>query len=686
MFLTLFVIAHIAACLGYAAFAGLLALRSARSWLSSALILAAASTAIWAALVVLAQWSLVPEWIASIAAPLRDGAWYAVVLAVLYLTGYDHTLWRRLVVATAFITALYAVLVATDLSLGTLAGVRLDSRAAGIGMVIIGFVLVENMLRNVSKDQFWAVKFFAFGLLGILIFQFLARLPEFLIGTPPDDVVAALPLIFLLVLPLFVVTAVRSPTLNLRVHSSRKVVFHTAALVVVGVLLQGTALAAYYVRTNGGDAATVLSIVLGFSCAIAIAVAAASTALRSRLRIFINENFFSYKYDYRLEWTKFIRALSAMDAEEIPLRVLRTLAEILDSPGGALWVLRDRSHQFMPVANWSFHTELAPLTPDDPGLAAFDDENCAFVELLSPQGGEASALWHERFPAAWLLVPLRYRTVLVGVALINKPRAERDLDWEDHNLIGLVSLQLAAYLVQEETAQALADTRQLTEFTKRFAFILHDTKKTIGKRSLLVRNAEQFGHQEEFRKDMIVTLRHSVEKLQELLSQLKGDRPATRDKAVVRQSVDIAPLASAVVQEKRKLGLNIVMNEVSSPAFVEIADQKAFVAVLDHVITNAVEANPKEAPVKVRVGAMGSFVRVAVEDTGPGMTPRFIAEELFRPLRTTKRKGFGIGAYQAREMMRDLGGDIEVRSKLGEGTTMTLLLPSMIMQKEVARA
>src|SRR6266550_3678285 len=115
MILTLFGIAHIAACLGYAAFGGLLAFRSARSWLSSALILAAASTAIWAALVVLAQGALVPQWTISVTAPLRDGAWYAVVLAVLYLTGYDHTLWRRLAAATVLITALYAVLASTDL-------------------------------------------------------------------------------------------------------------------------------------------------------------------------------------------------------------------------------------------------------------------------------------------------------------------------------------------------------------------------------------------------------------------------------------------------------------------------------------------------------------------------------------------------------------------------------------------
>jgi signal transduction histidine kinase len=53
----------------------------------------------------------------------------------------------------------------------------------------------------------------------------------------------------------------------------------------------------------------------------------------------------------------------------------------------------------------------------------------------------------------------------------------------------------------------------------------------------------------------------------------------------------------------------------------------------------------------------------------------FINEELFRPMRTTKTGGFGIGAYQARELMRDLGGDILVTSKIGEGTIVTLSLP-----------
>ena len=685
MFLTASVYAHAAAFLAYAAFAILLAFRGTRSWLNGLLILAAGLTAAWALAVVLFYWSILPAWPSELAAPLRDGAWFAVVLAILYSAGQGQVVWRRLAILAAVTVAIHALFSATNLYAGTILGISLDARATGIASAIVGLILVENMMRNLSRDQFWAAKLLGIGLFGVLVFQFLVRLPEFLNAAPVDRLIIARPLVFLMVLPLFVVTAVRSPTLQLRIHSSRKIVFHTAALITIGILLQGTAIAAYYVRVFGGDNATVLSIVLGFGGAVAVAVAIASAGIRSRLRIFINENFFSYKYDYRLEWNKFIRALSAWEEGDIPLRVLRTLAELLDSPGGALWVMRESWHQFMPVAHWSFRTELAPLAPNDVGLKAFEDPDCAYLELASTTSDGSAEHWHRRFPAAWLAVPLRYRGALIGVALVNKPRAERNLDWEDKNLIGLVALQLAAYLVQEETAQALADARQLEEFNKRFAFILHDTKNTIGQLSLLVRNAEQYGHNAEFRADMVVTLRNSVEKLQALLAQLKGGGLAKTNGNGPKEQLNVTALVSGFVDEKRRLGLNLAMNGGDAPVFAEVADRNAFLGVLEHVVTNAVEAGPSGVPVNVRVLTSDGVVRVAVDDQGPGMSQQFITEELFRPLRSTKGSGFGIGAYQAREIMRDLGGDIDVRSKVGEGTTVALSLPAAVSREEVAR-
>ena len=57
------------------------------------------------------------------------------------------------------------------------------------------------------------------------------------------------------------------------------------------------------------------------------------------------------------------------------------------------------------------------------------------------------------------------------------------------------------------------------------------------------------------------------------------------------------------------------------------------------------------------------------------MNETFIRDELFLPFRSTKSGGYGIGAFQTRELIRMAGGDIEVISKPGAGTTMRIALP-----------
>jgi signal transduction histidine kinase len=59
------------------------------------------------------------------------------------------------------------------------------------------------------------------------------------------------------------------------------------------------------------------------------------------------------------------------------------------------------------------------------------------------------------------------------------------------------------------------------------------------------------------------------------------------------------------------------------------------------------------------------------------MSEEFIYRRLFKPFETTKgSSGMGIGAYQSREIVRALGGDIVVRSEVGSGTTVSITLPT----------
>jgi signal transduction histidine kinase len=64
-----------------------------------------------------------------------------------------------------------------------------------------------------------------------------------------------------------------------------------------------------------------------------------------------------------------------------------------------------------------------------------------------------------------------------------------------------------------------------------------------------------------------------------------------------------------------------------------------------------------------------------VTDSGCGMTDEFVRTSLFVPFQTTKKGGWGIGLYQAREIMTAHAGRIEVSSQEGHGTTVTLLFP-----------
>jgi putative PEP-CTERM system histidine kinase len=269
---------------------------------------------------------------------------------------------------------------------------------------------------------------------------------------------------------------------------------------------------------------------------------------------------------------------------------------------------------------------------------------------------------------------LRYRSALAGFIVLNQPRVSRELDWEDESLVRVLAMQVTAYLVQEETAQSLADARQLEDFNKRFAFVVHDIKNTIGQLSLLVRNIAQFGDQKEFRDDMVITLGNSVDRLEVLLRSLTAVGTKNFAPGGSFHVIDLTQLLADFVAKKLELGYHLELHTAASATSVN-TDSVALSRVLEHVVSNAFEASELGTPVKIDLSVAQSVFEIVVTDRGVGMTQQFINEELFRPLRSTKRGGFGVGGYQIRELMRDLGGDVNVESVVGSGTRVVLSLP-----------
>jgi putative PEP-CTERM system histidine kinase len=644
----------------------MLVLRGTRSWYSRAFTAAAAMTAIWAG-----STPFTLAGLQDITPTLRDAAWLTALISIFRGEYPNQRLWKLLAYAATVLIAIDLLFCGLRLSFPITAGLRLDSWISRMAVSAFGLLLVENLLRNSPRDRFWALKLFGIGLALMFSSNLVLEIPRLFAHAFSRTLVVAQPLIYLLILPLFVVTAVRLPTVNLKVHSSRQAAFHSATLIAIGVVVEGMAAAAYFVRNYGGSIGTVFSVVLLFSAAAAVLTAAASTTLRSRLRLFISENFFNYKYDYRVEWSNFISSLSAREEDNMPLRVLRTLAELLDCPGGLLLIRRDKETELKPLAHWSIAGEATPVTLSAEAVERLENDGLSYLEMSADNDDALTGRLHRQYPFGWLGVPLCNRGRLVGLAILNKPRVKRTLDWEDEKLISLVAMQLAIYLVHDEASKDLADARQLEAFNQRIAFVIHDMKSSIGQLSLLARNAERFGHDEQFRKDMVETIRHSAEKLQELMRRLKGG--VIEPNGIER--VDLCALLTDFVESKTRLGLPV---ELCRPPFLTALtqiDRSALLSVLEHVVSNALDAAPL-SPVVIGLDKHGEMLRITVQDRGRGMAPTFLTDELFRPLQSTKGAGLGLGAYQAKQTMRELRGNLEIRSKIGTGTTVELDLPA----------
>jgi signal transduction histidine kinase len=93
-----------------------------------------------------------------------------------------------------------------------------------------------------------------------------------------------------------------------------------------------------------------------------------------------------------------------------------------------------------------------------------------------------------------------------------------------------------------------------------------------------------------------------------------------------------------------------------------------------NLIANAVDASKGGDSVNVATGTGEHFVRISVQDAGPGISPED-RETIFRPFYTTKSRGPGLGLAIVRRSVKELNGKIELESTPGRGSTFSILLP-----------
>jgi putative PEP-CTERM system histidine kinase len=355
---------------------------------------------------------------------------------------------------------------------------------------------------------------------------------------------------------------------------------------------------------------------------------------------------------------------------------VRAVAQIVKSPGGIVWAKPPDEAFYVPVGAWDCAVPGKASIPESASLVRFLERRKWIIDLseyhLHPKRYDDLELdeMFQKAPEWWLIVPLLLGHEVFGFIVLLKPMIAFKLNFEDHDLLKTVGKQVATHIKQAEIDRRLAEISQFTTYNRLSAYLMHDLSNLIAQHSLVVQNAERFRTNPDFVDDAFRTIAHSVSRMERLVSLL-----SRRPKPPSSRRLDIGKVLGTAVERSMQLQPPPVLDVDDSPVYTK-ADPEQLTTVIEHLIRNAQQAISGEGTVCVRLSAEGTMARINITDSGCGMSPEFVRERLFRPFDSTKgSESMGIGAYQAREYIRSLGGQVEVNSEVGVGTTFSLVLP-----------
>lgn len=615
---------------------------------------------------------------------LRYIAWFVFLLKV-FEPAAERVVGHRFLRRRALVLFIGLALLVCGLDLAVLYGLNeayahdlMWARQMGhVFLAIIGLAIIEQIYRNVTSEYYQALKYLFIGAGCIFAFDFYLYANALLFLGVDRELWDARGAINLIAVPLLALSAARSREWATNIFVSRDMVLHTTTIVGSGLYLLVMAGAGYYLQEYGGSWGRIAQATF-FTLAMVFLVSVLFSAQwRRQLRVFLGKHFYRNKYDYRHEWLALTTALSeAGKDDDNHGSAIRVLAQLVDAQAGLLW-LRDDQGVYRNVAAWNCARISEPETASGE-LVEFLARYGYVINLLEIEthAEEYAGLqlpgWLRVVERAWLIVPLIGQGSLTGFVLLARPVLVREVNWEDRDLLKTAARQVASHLDVVLTTDALTQARQFEVFNRLSSYMVHDLKNIAAGLEMVAKNAVRHSDNPEFLKDAFDSVSTSARDIRRLLDQLRGKHVVAGKRVVI----DMCELLDAVIR-RRSTQRPVPQLQAATPGCLVTAERDRLENVLLHLLENAQQATPDDGRVTVTMFLQGDRCMVDIEDTGVGMDAGFIEQRLFKPFDTTKgNAGMGIGMYESREFIRQLGGEIRVSSTPGQGTRISLFIPA----------
>ena len=552
-------------------------------------------------------------------------------------------------------------------------------------LVLIGLVLIlmnlEKTFRSAVGIMRWRIKFMVIGL-GLICIVKIYNCSQVLLFSAGNFALAQVDAGALIIGgSLIVVGYFRRGLTEAEIYPSHAVLENSITvmlsggyLFVVGVLSQliGT------VRGAGNFEVQAFVILLGIA---GLATLLFSERARHRLRSFVSRHFKRPNQDFRKVWTLLTDRMSTvLEKGELCARAAGLISENFNALSVTIWLI-DPVNEGIVLAASTSHTTRDFQEAHDGCTEArrLGIELCRIgrpFDLATADKSWAEALNRVaarqfRAEGTCICVPLIAKGQCMGVAMMTDRVYNSRYTAEEFELLKCIGDHVAAALLNLRFSDELLANKEVEAFQTMSVFLVHDLKNAASALGLTVRNLPVHFDNPAFREDALRSISSTVNRMNHLIERLNTFRHRLEIKPT---EADLNQLIRDALAELTDIsGVEIVHDLGPLPKL--IMDKEQVQSVVTNLILNARDAVGEQGRITVKTSEVGGAAVLSVADNGCGMTPEFMRDSLFRPFRTTKKKGLGIGIFQSKTIIEAHHGSIHVESEPGRSTTFRVSLP-----------
>jgi putative PEP-CTERM system histidine kinase len=552
-------------------------------------------------------------------------------------------------------------------------------------VVTLALILMnlEQTFRSAVGTMRWRIKYVVLA----MVVMFGARLyvgSQGIVFSAPNLALWSVESGALLVGCVFLTVAyARTGWAEIDVHPSAAILRSSVTVLLVGGYLFIVGVLALVVRGSGSAELFQLQAFVLLVGMAGLAVMLLSDRARQAIDHFVVRHFRKSQHDSVRIWTLFSQGLATSSEQDRLCSVsARLISETFGALSVTLWVLDDETGRLVIGDSTNRAAEAAGVERS---------ANILSSSVASGMQGESSPFDLERRAGTWAdelrrlnpttfpngghrwCVPMLSGSRTVGLIVLADRINGAAYTVEERELLRCIGAQISSVLINIRLADEVAHARELEAFRTMSAFFVHDLKNAAASLNLMLKNLPVHFDDPAFRQDALRGIGNTARRIDDMIARLSAirDRPDS-----VRVDTDLNQVVTATLANVNNVRENVEVLSELHPVPTILADREQLQSVVTNLVLNAHDALVSGGRIRVRTEHRGGRVVLSVVDNGCGMSPAFVRDSLFRPFRSTKKKGLGIGLFQLRAIVLAHGGGVHVESEVGKGTSFQASFPS----------